>query len=147
MQSFFKTLSLGQQYMKLWPMRKELYALFPECRVISATRFGVQWMPPVAILSATLLLNHFGSAHIPQTLTMVLLILGLPLQGLWWLGQRADSQLPPQLVNWYQEIYQKLREHGCQMSGYKGKPRYWELAGLLKRAFSELDQAFTRECL
>jgi len=30
----------GHKYIKTWPLQRQLYALFPECRVISATKFA-----------------------------------------------------------------------------------------------------------
>ena len=47
----------GHQYMKTWPMRKELFAIFPECRVISATQFGYKVLPGLGIFSFVLLEN------------------------------------------------------------------------------------------
>ncbi|MGU3846518.1 DUF412 family protein, partial [Vibrio diabolicus] len=32
----------GQNYMEIWPVRKELSAIFPEQRIIKATRFGIK---------------------------------------------------------------------------------------------------------
>ena len=37
-----------------------------------------------------------------------------------------------------------MREQGCAVQRYKGKPKYRELARLLKTAFEDLDKAFTR---
>ena len=50
-QSVTTMLKDGQEYMKTWPLRKELYALFPDCRVVAATRFAIKVMPPLAVLS------------------------------------------------------------------------------------------------
>ena len=47
-QSVTTMLKDGQEYMKTWPLRKELYALFPDCRVVAATRFAIKVMPPLA---------------------------------------------------------------------------------------------------
>ena len=58
-QSIMTMLKNGQQYMKTWPVRKELYAFFPECRVVAATKFAIKTMPPVAMVVMTCL----ASAH------------------------------------------------------------------------------------
>ena len=41
----------GQKYMGTWPMRKELSLLFPEQRIIKATKFAITVMPAVAAIS------------------------------------------------------------------------------------------------
>ena len=47
----FHCLKDGQKYMDTWPMRKELSPLFPEQRIIKATKFAVKVMPAVAAIS------------------------------------------------------------------------------------------------
>lgn len=134
----------GQTYMKTWPMQKELYALFPECRVISATKFSISVMPPIAVVSAALFINQFGETFIPQAIAIAAFFLSLPLQGLMWLGHRSNQTLPPALKAWYIEIHQKMQQQGVQVTAIKAKPRYKELASLLKKAFTELDRVFTK---
>ena len=46
--SFIHRLKDGQHYMDLWPVRKELAPIFPEQRIIKATRFGIKVMPAIA---------------------------------------------------------------------------------------------------
>lgn len=135
----------GQQYMQTWPMQKELYGLFPECRVIAATRFSMNVMPPLAVLSAFLLVNHFGYDYLPQAITIAAFFLSLPLQGLAWLGHRSQQPLPPSIKSWYLDIHQKMRLQGCQLQAAKARPKYQELARLLKTAFTELDKVFTKQ--
>jgi uncharacterized membrane protein YfbV (UPF0208 family) len=143
-QSVMTLLKEGQQYMKTWPVKKELYAYFPECRVIAATKFAIKTMPPVGIISCALLLQNFGSEYLPQTIAIGAFFLSLPMQGLLWLGHRSDQYLPPQLKSWYQEIHSKMRIHGCNVASVKSKPKYRELAQLLKTAFNDLDSVFTK---
>ncbi len=140
MVSIFKD---GQEYMNTWPVKKELYTLFPECRIVSATKFGIRFMPPMAILACAGLLNTFGTDYLPQAITVGAFFVSLPMQGLLWLGHRSNQLLPPQLSHWYREIHSKMREQGCQVQAVKAKPKYSELAKLLKTAFDELDKAFT----
>lgn len=144
-QSMMTMLKDGQQYLDTWPVRKELFAHFPECRVVSATRFAIKAMPPAAILTCALLLQNMGMNYIPQTIAIGAFFLSLPLQGLLWLGHRSNQHLPPALKQWYQEIHGKMRAEGCNVASVKSKPRYRELAALLKTAFSDLDRVFTQQ--
>lgn len=134
----------GQTYMNTWPMEKALYALFPECRVIAGTRLMIKVTPPMAILSCAALIQHFGMSYLPQAITIAAFFLSIPLQGLMWLGFRANQELPPSLKSWYSEICIKMREQGCSFDSSRQKPRYKELATMLKTAFEELDRVFTK---
>ncbi|UAA40490.1 DUF412 domain-containing protein [Paraneptunicella aestuarii] len=135
----------GQSYMKDWPLRKELYALFPESRVINATRFSLKWMPPLSLICASVMVEVNGAEYLPQAIAIVAFFLSLPLQGLLWLGHRSHQMLPPSIRAWYQDIHSKMREQGCDLAAAKSRPSYRELALLLKKAFKELDRAFTRQ--
>ena len=143
-QSVITMLKDGQHYMKTWPVKKELYAYFPECRVVAATRFAIKTMPPAAILSCALLLQNMGTDYFPQTITIGAFFLSIPLQGLLWLGHRSNQYLPQQLNSWYLDIHSKMRSEGCNVSSVKSKPKYKELAALLKTAFNDLDNVFTK---
>ncbi|MDY6884639.1 MAG: terminus macrodomain insulation protein YfbV [Pseudomonadota bacterium] len=143
-QSVVTMLKNGQQYMKTWPVRKELYAFFPECRVVAATKFAIKTMPPVAMVSCALLFQNLGADYLPQTIAIGAFFLSLPMQGLLWLGHRSDQYLPPQLKSWYQEIHAKMRSQGVSIASAKAKPKYKELAQLLKTAFDDLDSVFTK---
>lgn len=144
-QSVTTMLKDGQEYMKTWPLKRELYTLFPDCRVVAATRFAVRFMPPVAVLACATMLNTFGTEYLPQALAVGAFFLSMPMQGLLWLGKRSNQTLPPQLRHWYQEILTKMRAQGCAVQNPQHKPRYRELARLLKTAFEDLDKAFTRQ--
>lgn len=135
----------GQDYMKTWPVKKELYALFPDCRVVAATKFAIKFMPPAAVVACALMINNFGASYIPQAIAVAAFFLSLPLQGLIWLGHRSNQVLPPQLRHWYKEIHAKMAAEGCKVQAMKAKPEYRELAMLLKMAFEELDRVFTRK--
>jgi uncharacterized membrane protein YfbV (UPF0208 family) len=134
----------GQQYMDSWPMQKQLFGLFPECRIIAATKFGFKVMPALAVMTVAIQLHFLGAEKLPQALTLGIFFLSLPVQGLIWLGLRSQKTLPPAMKSWYQEIYTKMQQQGCALEGLKSKPRFQELAMLLKTAFSELDKAFTK---
>lgn len=143
-QSMVTMFRQGHKYLNTWPMKKQLYAYFPECKVIAATRLAIRSMPPLAVISCAMLLNTFGFDYLPQAIAIGAFFLSLPLQGLLWLGQRADQPLPPSLKNWYFEIHSKLQQEGCQVQARKSEPKYQELAGVLKSAFDQLDQVLTR---
>ncbi|QJR82426.1 DUF412 domain-containing protein [Alteromonas pelagimontana] len=134
----------GQEYMNIWPVKKELYAIFPECRVISATRLAIKTMPPMAVLACAMMINTFGAEYLPQAIAIGAFFLSLPMQGLLWLGHRSNQLLPPQLRSWYQEVHSKMRAEGCAVQSLKSRPQYRELASLLKTAFSDLDRMLTR---
>lgn len=137
----------GQNYMSEWPMEPELYAVFPECRVIAATRLSLKLMPPLAVVTAALLINVQGIEFLPQAIAVFAFFLSLPMQGLLWLGFRSNQLLSPSMKSWYREIHQKLRAQGCQVQAAKTSPRYRELARVLNTAFSELDRVFTHNWL
>lgn len=139
------TLKDGQAYMQTWPMQKELYALFPECRVIAATKFSLKVMPPMAVFSAMVMVNTLGYEYLPQAIAVAAFFISLPMQGLFWLGHRSNQVLPPSVRTWYLEIHQKMCSQGCQLQAAKARPKYKELANLLKTAFEELDRVFTRQ--
>lgn len=131
----------GQKYMDTWPMRKELNVLFPEQRIIKATRFGIKVMPAIAAISVLtqMVFNNYQS--MPQAVIIALFAISMPIQGMWWLGNRANTQLPPSLAGWYRELHQKIVESGFALEPMKSRPRYKELAQILNRAFRQLDKA------
>lgn len=140
-------LKSGQEYMRIWPMQKQLYALFPECRIIAATKFGFKVMPPIAIMIVAIQLNYLGMEAIPSALTMGIFFISLPIQGLLWLGHRSEQPLPPHIYSWYKEVHNKMQMKGLQLQRISKKPKFKELAILLRTAFKELDKAFTKDIL
>ena len=131
----------GQKYMDIWPMRKELTPIFPEQRVIKATRFATKSMPAIAAISVLTQMVFNNYQAMPQTVVIALFAISLPIQGFWWLGNRANTQLPPSLAGWYRELHQKIVESGGALEPIKSKPRYKELAKVLNRAFRQLDKS------
>ena len=131
----------GQTYMDVWPERKELAPMFPEQRVIKATKFAVKVMPAVAVISVLTQMAFNNTTGLPQAIIIALFALSMPLQGLWWLGNGANTLLPPALANWYRELYQKIIESGAALEPMKSQPRYKELANILNKAFKQLDKS------
>ncbi|NDL65302.1 terminus macrodomain insulation protein YfbV [Acerihabitans arboris] len=138
--SWYKIFQRGQDYMKTWPTEKRLAPLFPENRMITATRFGVRYMPAVAVFTLTWQIA-FGGQLGPAVATAIFAC-SLPMQGLWWLGKRAVTPLPPTLLHWFHEVRHQLNEAGQALAPVEGAPTYQMLAEVLKRAFKLLDKAF-----
>lgn len=144
MNIFGTKLQQGRHYMTLWPRRPELNSMFPENRVIKATEFALKIIPALAVLSV-MMQFQFGEQHYwPSVMASVLFLLSLPLQGYYWLGQRADTRLPPSLASWYREINGKMNEQGGRRP-LVAQPRYEELADTLNAAFKQLDKSFLYE--
>ncbi|MGX9418283.1 terminus macrodomain insulation protein YfbV [Vibrio sp. RC27] len=131
----------GQKYMDSWPMRKELSLLFPDQRVIKATRFAIKVMPAVAAISVLTQITFNNVDYLPQAIVIAVFALSLPVQGIWWLGNRSNTLLPPNLVHWYRELNEKILESGGAIEPVKSRPRYKELAYVLNRAFRQLDKS------
>lgn len=139
------TLHRGKEYLAIWPQEKQLAALFPEYRIMAATRLGVKTMPGLITLSL-LCQFQFGEPGLwPSVVTSALFLASLPVQGLYWLGKRADTLLPPSLVNWYRQLHQKIAEAGVEVKEPVARPRYFELGETLSVAFRQLDKSFINE--
>ncbi|MDA0147864.1 terminus macrodomain insulation protein YfbV [Vibrio sp. LaRot3] len=135
----------GQKYMDTWPMKKELAPMFPELRIIKATRFGMKVMPAIAAISVLTQMTFGNYQAMPQAVIIAIFAISMPVQGIWWLGNRANTELPRPLAGWYRELHQKILESGFALEPLKAKPRYKELAMILNRAFKQLDKsAFER---
>ncbi|MFS2224733.1 terminus macrodomain insulation protein YfbV [Pantoea sp. B65] len=138
--SWFKVFQLGQHYMKTWPVDKRLAAVFPENRVSRATRFSIRFMPPLAVFTLTWQIALGG--QLGPAVATALFACTLPMQGLWWLGKRSVTPLPPTLLRWFHEVRTRLQEAGQAIAPVEGKPTYQSLAEVLKRAFKQLDKTF-----
>ena len=137
---WFGLFQRGQHYMKTWPADKRLAPVFPENRVVTATRFAIRFMPPLAIFTLTWQIALGG--QLGPAIATALFACSLPMQGLWWLGKRSVTPLPPTLLHWFHEVRAKLEEAGQALAPVEGKPTYQALADVLKRAFKQLDKTF-----
>lgn len=138
--SWFRLFRLGQHYMKTWPVDKRLAPIFPENRVTRATQFAIRFMPPLAVFTLTWQIALGG--QLGPAVATALFACSLPMQGLWWLGKRSVTPLPPSLLHWFHEVRAKLQEAGQALAPVEGKPTYQALADVLKRAFKQLDKTF-----
>ncbi|SHH37404.1 terminus macrodomain insulation protein YfbV [Ferrimonas marina] len=132
----------GHRYMKAWPLHPVLAGRFPEERVIRATRFGLRWLPVVAMLGLAFQISAMGSEILPVALAQAMLIISIPLQGLYWLGWRSVQPLPLPVLNWCKEVRARLVEAGCEVAPLMPQSQYRHMACLLERAFRRLDDAF-----
>ncbi len=114
--------------------------MFIENRIIRATRYAIRIMPPIAIFTLCWQIALAVSLGPPSL--RALFALSLPMQGLWWLGKRSATPLPPSILNWFYEVRGKLQEAGQALAPVEGKPDYQALADTLKRAFKQLDKTF-----
>lgn len=138
--NWYKIFQRGQDYMKTWPADKRLTPFFPENRMIVATRFAVHYMPAVAVFTLSWQIAMGG--QLGPAVATAIFACSLPMQGLWWLGKRSISPLPPTLLHWFHEVRHQLSEAGQAMAPLEGIPTYQMLADVLKRAFKLLDKTF-----
>lgn len=140
---FFKRFRLGNLYLKTFPMEKKLSPIFPELRMIKETRFGIRFMPPIAIF--TLAWQIALGGQLGPAVATALFACSLPMQGLWWLGKRAATPLPASLLSWFYDIRDKFTQAGIAMAPIEQQPDYLALAQLLQRAFKQLDKSFIED--
>ncbi len=124
---WFRMFQRGQHYMKTWPNDKRLAPVF-------------RFMPPLAVFTLTWQIAMGG--QLGPAVATALFACSLPMQGLWWLGKRSVTPLPPTLLRWFHEVRTKLEAAGQAIAPVEGKPTYQALADLLKRAFKQLDRTF-----
>lgn len=135
MSIFFDIVKQGDVYLKSWPKQKTLNCLFVDSKVAFYTRLSIKVIP--AFIMLIISFNIFFPAMFdwPATATLVLFLMGLPVQGLYWLGKRSNAFLPNQLLPWYAEIEKKLNSRNTKDEVMAQRPRYLDLALLLKNAF------------
>ncbi|MEE1674896.1 terminus macrodomain insulation protein YfbV [Agarivorans aestuarii] len=142
MGKFSEMLNDGREYMKRWPNQRVLAPIFPENRVIFATSLAMKTMPAIAVVTVMMPYMANLTEILPQSVMMAMVIFLMPLHGLYWLGRRANSQLPPSLATWYRDLHHKLAEAGESIAPAVTQPRYAELADLLRKAFKRFDKSF-----
>lgn len=135
MNIFFDVVRQGDFYLKNWPKQKTLNCLFVDSKVVTYTRLSIKVIPAFVILIMMLNITFPEMLNWPATATLVLFLMGLPVQGLYWLGKRANSFLPNQLLPWYIAIEKKLNNSVTEEGVMAKRPRYLDLALLLKNAF------------
>ena len=147
MSSFFSTLKQGQIYLQTWPLEAKLGMIFPENRIIKATKFAQKFMPFMAVF-AVVWQQLYAKADLTAlaiAILTALCALVIPLQGLYWLGKRAKSPLEPQSSQWFYELSERLRKQHESLPIVQDKPTYQHLAEVLQKAQQKLDKAFWQE--
>ena len=147
MSSFFSTLKQGQIYLQMWPLEAKLGMIFPENRIIKATKFAQKFMPFMAVF-AVVWQQLYAKADLTAfslAILTALCALAMPFQGLYWLGKRAKSPLEPQSSQWFYEISERLRKQHESSPTMQDKPTYQHLAEVLQKAQQKLDKAFWQE--
>jgi uncharacterized protein len=127
--SVWKLFKDGQHYAKIWP-HHSVVAAMTESRVVPAVNFTARWMPALAMVN--FMVQWQWLLPISQIIVTSLFLLSLPLQGWYWLGARANAELPVSLLHWYHELATKLKVQP------QAKPIYFDLARLLRKALKEL---------
>lgn len=143
----FSTLKRGQIYLQTWPLEAKLGIIFPENRIIKATKFAQKFMPFMAVFSVVWqqLYAKTDLTALAIAILTALCALVMPLQGLYWLGKRAKSPLEPQSSQWFYEISERLRKQHESLPTVQDKPTYQHLAEVLQKAQQKLDKAFWQE--
>lgn len=142
----FNTLKQGQAYLDSWLLHPKLGMIFAENRVIKATKFSQKFMPFIAVFAIVwqqILMKQSIMAFSAAVLT-ALFALCIPLQGLYWLGKRANKTLPVQSAVQFQKIFQRLQQTGIRLNPVES-PTYQDLADLLKKAEKHLPADFWQE--
>ena len=147
MSSFFSILKQGQIYLQTWPLEAKLGIIFPENRIIKATKFAQKFMPFMAVFAVVWqqLYAKMDLTALAIAILTALCALVMPLQGLYWLGKRAKSPLEPQSSQWFYEISERLRKQHESSPTMQDKPTYQHLAEVLRKAQQKLDKAFWQE--
>ncbi|MGV6989300.1 terminus macrodomain insulation protein YfbV [Testudinibacter sp. P80/BLE/0925] len=142
----FTTFKLGQHYLETWPQQAKLGMIFPENRVIRAVRFAQKAMPAIAVAAIVwqqIALPGNQMALAAAVLT-ALFALSFPLQGLWWLGKRAQQPLAESAKQAYQKIASLLQQQQVYLI-LAEKPTFMDLAKILKSADKHLSADFWEE--
>jgi uncharacterized membrane protein YfbV (UPF0208 family) len=132
---FFDVIRRGGLYLKAWPKQSALNGLFIDSKISFYTRLSIKITPAFIALSLGLALTFPTLFNPIVSVTFALFLLGLPIQGFYWLGKRSQQLLPQQLLPWFMAIKKKLSVKNTAEEGSIHHPSYLELATLLQQAF------------
>lgn len=129
----------GWDYMRRWPNHAVVGAL-PEAQIIPLTRLTTWMLPLAGVVNFGVQWFWLGSEKLPMIISASLFLCLLPLQGYYWLGKRAYSELPLNLRSWYFELQGKMQQAGqdVRLPSHRPGPCYIDLAVLLRRVLDEL---------
>jgi uncharacterized protein len=139
------TFKAGQRYIKLCPTDKQLAYSFPELKIINYIKTTSKYLPPIVI--GLLVWQYYMPAQIAVTAITVLFTLSLPLQGIYWLGKRALSPLPLNLIDCYNQLKAKLvaKKIVAENSPEVNKLTFEEFMKLIKLAKEHLGDYFGQD--
>ncbi|WKT00668.1 terminus macrodomain insulation protein YfbV [Gallibacterium salpingitidis] len=145
----FSTINQGVAYATAWQKLnklKKLNMIFPEPRIIKATRFSQQLLMPLLLftLGWQYFVLGYSITSFASTLLTILFICSLPLQGFYWLGKRAKKPLSGATLAWYDKIYQQVRLKEA-LPPIPDTVTFSDLISLLQRAEKHLDPEFWEE--
>lgn len=140
---FWTTLKQGQKYLDTWPNEPKLAMIFPENRVIKSTRFAMRVMPFLAVFAVCWqwLYGTLDWVGIAACVLTVLVALGIPLQGLYWLGKRAQTPLNQASMAAVLQILQALAKAQIHKT-LPNEANHQDLAEVLKLAKTHLPASF-----
>ncbi|MBW9883830.1 DUF412 family protein, partial [Escherichia coli] len=107
-------------------------------RCVKVAGCAIRFMQPMAVFSLCWRIALGGQLEV--AVANALCDLSLPMQGLWWLGKRSVTPLPPAILNWFYDVRGNLQESGQVLAPVEGKPDYQALADMRKRAVNQLDK-------
>jgi hypothetical protein len=135
--SFFNVIRRGDCYLRTWPKQRVLNCLFIDSKIIFYTRLAIKLVPAFIFLIVSLNIIFPVLFSGSSNVTFIMFLLGLPVQGLYWLGKRSKTLLPNQLLPWYSTIQEKLygNRRDVTQKVMQYHPCYQDLASLLNHAF------------
>lgn len=108
--NMIKLFKIGQEYMKICSTDKQLAYSFPEIKIIRYIKFAIKYLPPV--IAVLFLWQYYLQIGMTSAIITTIFAISIPIQGILWLGKRANSPLPLNLLPWYLETQQKLIQEG-----------------------------------
>lgn len=131
----YSILQAGQRYLNTYPNQKKLSLFMPDYRLIRLVKFAIRVMPAFACFAV--IWQYFfrdpEQAITANATLTALFALSIPYQGLYWLGKRAKSPLPLSLLEWYENLRQKLISEQHNIAD-QAMPSYQDFANLLQLA-------------
>lgn len=128
-------LQAGQRYLQTLPNQKKLALFMPDYQWIRWVKFASRFMPAFACFAV--LWQYFFSdpaqSILANAIITALFALSIPFQGLFWLGKRAKSPLSLSLLDWYENLRQRLANENVKIE-VQAVPSYQDFANLLNAA-------------
>lgn len=146
----FKTLRLGMRYLEIWPDEPVLGAIYRENRVRYVLNAAKYLIPPFIFF--ILIWNFIQGGGLkgvdflytqrinwPMSVICILFLLALPLQGYYWAGKRAQTELNVKEKEFYVSLCKRLDRTPAE------KPVFMDLALILKEGLTKLGREILNE--